>query len=180
MWPSFEGIWKSSQGRKAAVAAINPLVERSRQRLLGIPEIVWLDPYMIGFMTMLITLIAKREAKLKTSQALAHTQSSAWADITGMRGDLVGEEVALLSATRDEAFEIGCYNALVFGQTLYGGTANADADLSTLWDETTRGAQLDFELPSMEAQEKADAIAGLWADCFDAHVVEITTTRPTR
>lgn len=180
MWPSFEGVWKSGQGRKAAVATINPLVERSRQRLLGIPEIVWLDPYMIGFMIMLITLIAKREAKVRTSQALAHAQSSAWAAITGMRRDLVGEEVALLSATRDEAFEIGCYNALLFGQALYGGATTVDSDFSTLWEETTRGAPSAIELPTAEAREKEDAVAELWADCFDAHVLEITSTRRTR
>ena len=180
MWPSFEGVWKSGQGRKAAVAAINPLVERSRQRLLGIPEIVWLDPYMIGFMIMLITLIAKREAKVRTSQALAHAQSSAWAAITGMRGDLVGEEVALLSATRDEAFEIGCYNALVFGRALYGGAISVDSDWATLWDETTHGAPLAAELPTMEAREKEGALADLWADCFDAHVLEIASARAPR
>lgn len=182
IWHSLSDIWLAGRGRKAAVAAIAPLVEQSRRRMLGITDIVWLDPYMIGFMIMLITLVAKREAGIRTSGSLAQVQSSAWAEITGINRELIGEEVALLNATRNDAFEIGCHNALVFGQALYSCFLTIDADLPTLWEEASRGAPLEtgFAVPPTEARQRESEIAELWVDFFDARASEITRGRTTR
>lgn len=49
------------RGRRAAVTTIGPLVERSRAALNGIPDIAWRDPYLVGFMLTLITIVARVE-----------------------------------------------------------------------------------------------------------------------
>ena len=52
-------LLRARRGRKAAVAAIAPQVDASRHRLTGIPDAIWLEPYVVGFITALITLIAR-------------------------------------------------------------------------------------------------------------------------
>jgi hypothetical protein len=173
-WPLVKEFWRAGCGRKAAVAAIGPLVERSRSRLGGIPEGVWLDPYMIGFLVTLITLIAKREAQIYTDSGLAHVQSSAWAAITGMREDFFGEQVVALSASSKGGFSNGVHNALIFAQALYGGALADNDDDSALWERVSCGPPLADNLGTseIEAREKEDSIAELWAACFESQAVE--------
>jgi hypothetical protein len=49
---------------------------------------------------------------------LASVQSRSWAAITGLRSELIGDEICSLSAAHDERFEMGCRNALAFFQAL--------------------------------------------------------------
>ena len=111
-------LWRSRRGRRTAVATIAPLVERSRDRLHGIPDSIWLDPYMVGFVAMLITLVAKREVKEIDQPSLALVQCEAWAEITGMNSELIGEEILCLCTTENADFELGCHNALAFSEAL--------------------------------------------------------------
>lgn len=172
MWNWFLGLWKAHQGSRAAVAAVAPFVERSRVRFSGIPGVVWLDPYIVGFMVMLITLVAKREAAIGGGSALHHAQSTAWAAITGLKSDVIGEEVLLLSAGRQRDFEQGCRQALAFGQALYGTAATADADLYEAWEQVTRGAPLAHADPvrGLETEAKERHVSELWSELFDTAV----------
>ncbi|MCW5567025.1 MAG: hypothetical protein KIS84_02215 [Dokdonella sp.] len=99
------------RARKAAVAAINPHVERSRSRLHGISDAAWRDPYVVGFLAMLITLVAQKEESRLGDQALGLVQLDAWEEITRVKTSNIGEEICLLSANGDTAFLSGCRNA---------------------------------------------------------------------
>ena len=100
-------VWRMRQARKAAVASIAPFVETSRHRLNGIAESVWLDPYMVGFVGTLVTLAAERRSATLRTQAMGLVQADAWADITGARPDLIGEEICFLSAGPQQGLRNG-------------------------------------------------------------------------
>ncbi len=172
MWDWVLGFWKARQGSRAAVATVAPFVDRSRGRFSGIPDIVWLDPYLVGFMVMLITVVAKREAAISGGSALHHAQSAAWAAITGLKSDVIGEEVLLLSAARHRDFEQGCRQALAFGQALYGTVATDDADLYEAWEQVTKGAPLADADPvrGLETEAKERHVLELWSELFDTAV----------
>lgn len=119
MW-LMSGLWRTRRARRAAVSTIAPLTERSRNRPDGIPERIWLEPYMVGFLVMLITLLAKRDIDALDSQALGLVQSEAWSEVTGMRSDLIGAEVIHLSAAGNKTFELGCADAVAFDLALHG------------------------------------------------------------
>lgn len=104
-------LWKSRRARKAAVKTIRPLVERTRFVNGQITDDRWMDAYMVGFLTMLITLIAQRRVHSIGSEALGIVQADAWQEITGLPGELVGEEACLLSANGHREFMRGCTNA---------------------------------------------------------------------
>jgi hypothetical protein len=151
------GLWKTYRGRRAAVAQINPLVDGTRLRLGNIPDTAWQDPYVIGFLGMLITSIATYHTGSLDTDDLAAVQAGAWADITGMPGDLVGEEMCFLSASNDSRFISGCRNAEAFIQAL-------DAAVP-------RSEQLDEEhAPSPPAEREIRS--ALWSRYFDAHLLE--------
>ena len=102
------------RARKAAVSVLAPHVASSRRRFGAIPDGLWLDPYMVGFVGMLITLIARRAVGPLDANAMAMVQTEAWADISGMRAELIGEEIFYLSSVQDKSFAGGCGNARAF------------------------------------------------------------------
>jgi hypothetical protein len=167
MWPLIRGLWNTRRGRKAAVATIAPLVAKSRHRLDGIPERVWLDPYVIGFIMMLITLEARRAVNISDSQTLGAIQMEAWSDITEQRLGAIGEETLHLSAMEHKAFESGCENAIAFDLALYGTSAAGVADAAThRWD-----AALDLYATGPQQPVRAsDDVMALWQHYFELHV----------
>ncbi len=166
MWPLLSGLWKARRGRKAAVAVILPFVERSRQRFSPVPDAAWLDPYLVGFMMMLITLVARREVEVLDTQALALVQCSAWGEITGLKPDLVGEETLHLCATGDREFERGCRDAIEIDLALYKSliVRNSDLGFSRLH------AGFGFHLAGERVPEFDDIMA-LWDRYFDAQLM---------
>lgn len=163
MFHSLSGLWKARQGRRAAVAAILPLVERSRTRCQGITAGTWLDPYMIGFMMMLITLTARHKVREMDSLFLGLVQQEAWAEITGMRPELVGERALNLSASGSRMFALGCQNAIAFD------VAFSRSLESALFDDRrfAKDAGDDELSDGLDDQ----SVLALWADCFESHVV---------
>jgi len=152
------------RGRKAAVAALAPHVEASRHRLDGIPDGVWLEPYMVGFMSMLITLVAGRAANPLGQQAMGLVQIGAWAEITGMKPELVGEEICLLSSNSDGAFAAGCRNAAVFLDAYYG---------ESLAGEIANWARTGAEEPNIDRLHAGSDPAALWAHFFDTRIARM-------
>lgn len=165
MWPLIRGLWNARRGRKAAVAAIAPLVAKSHHRLNGIPERAWLDPYMVGFMMMLITLTARRAVNIPDSQTLGLVQSEAWAEITETALSPIGEETLHLSAVGHKTFELGCRNAIAFDLALHGTSVAGVADATV---ERT-GVAPDMDDPQEQMYESEDVLA-LWRHYFDSHV----------
>src|ERR1700720_3378215 len=105
------GLWRGRKGRKAATAVITPFMVETRRRLGVIHPPAWRDPYVVGFLGMLITLVATRVAGPLGPAVLASVQKGAWADITETEADLIGDEIAFLSAGHNNAFDLGCRNA---------------------------------------------------------------------
>lgn len=166
MWPVLRALWTARRGRRAAVAAIAPLVTKSRHRLDGIPDEAWLDPYIIGFMMMLITLTARRSVNISDSHTLGAVQAEAWTRITSMRLSAIGEETVHLSATEHEAFEAGCRNAVAFDLALYGTSVVGVADgMSAHVDEI----EIDMSGAPAAAGGR-ERILALWHHYFESHI----------
>ncbi|MGP9819628.1 hypothetical protein ACTZWW_06410 [Salinarimonas sp. NSM] len=161
-------LWKARAGRRAAVAALAPFVDRSRARLsarrveagvapddalppqglaalgrlggldrlaaLGDVEdtsdSIWLDPYLVGFLATLITLIAKRKAGPLKEEALALVQEGAFSELTGLDGTLLAVELVLAGHAPSRAFSQGCADAAGF-YTLLTGDAVLPGDEET-------------------------------------------------
>ena len=150
------GLWKTYRVRRAATAEIIPFVDGSRRRLGGIPDSAWHDPYVVGFLGMLITIIAVREASLDTDD-LAAVQAGAWGEITGMPRDAFGEELCFLGASQDNRFVSGCRDAESFFHALddfdHQRTPGFDAGAETL-----------------TALDESEAKSTLWSRYFDSHL----------
>jgi hypothetical protein len=151
-------LWRARRGRRAATTAISPLMNKTRQRLDGLPDSVWREPYVVGFLGMLITLHATRNAGSLGTAALASAQAGAWSDITGTAANLVGEEICFLSAAGDKAFDLGCRNAASFFEAM--DMLDRRSEESLLKDRVSPDACDDTE----------EGRSTLWARYFDAYV----------
>jgi hypothetical protein len=151
------GLWKTYRGRRAAAGQIVPLVEGTRLRLGTIPDTTWRDPYVIGFLGILITFIATRNTGSLDTDDLASVQAGAWTDITGMPGDFVGEEICFLSASNDARFMFGCHNAEVFVQAL---------------DAVRRQGERPDEGSGTSLVADREVRSTLWSRYFDAQLVD--------
>lgn len=151
-------LWRARRGRRAATTAISPLVDKTRQRLDGLPDSVWREPYVVGFLGMLITLLATRNAGSLGTAALASAQAGAWSDITGMAANLVGEEICFLTAAGDEAFDLGCRNATSFFEAV------------ALLDRRSEESLLKGRISLLGCGQVEDDRSALWARYFDAYV----------
>ena len=105
-------LYRAHRASRAVVRQIGPLIARSRTRLEDIPDQAWLQPYMVGFMGMLISLLARNASPTIGSQATGLVQQDSWARLTGCDACLIGEEMCLLSSQDDPKFAEGCHAAL--------------------------------------------------------------------
>lgn len=164
MRTTLQGLWKVRRGRRLVAATVTPLVELSRGRL-DFNAQTWLKPYVVGFMVMLITEIARRRLDPIDSDTLALIQSEAWEDITGLTANLVAEETIRLSTIRDPLFESGCRNAIVFADTLCHSVPSSHPD--TAWP----GFQEPLCKPAPHTfsafQDDNDFVIGLWQTLFE-------------
>lgn len=150
------GLWRAHRARRAAKSAILPLVEGTRIRCGAIPEVAWLDAYIMGFLATLITLFGTQKSGPLHADALAALQSGAWADITNMPGDLAGEQICYLSVAKDATFLQGCRNAEIFFQSLF--TAQAGLAPPAVQNESPD-----------ERPASGDELA-LWTHYFESHL----------
>ncbi|MCX2721285.1 hypothetical protein [Roseibium salinum] len=139
------------------MTSIRPLVDRTRFTNGDIADDQWLDAYMVGFLTMLITLIAQRRVQSIGSEALGIVQAAAWRDITGLPGELIGEEACLLSADSHGDFEQGCRNAATLYSVLMAQGQGSTAATATV-EEDAAGL-----LPALDDSD----IHALWSDYFE-------------
>ncbi|HLH51797.1 MAG TPA: hypothetical protein VKV96_20840 [Roseiarcus sp.] len=120
-------LWRARRARRAATVAIAPLVEATRRRCDGIPDTLWLDSYVIGFLATLITLFGTRRSGPLAADALAAAQSGAWSDITQTSGELAGEQICYFSLAQDTTFLQGCADAERFFHKLVDPRVEATA-----------------------------------------------------
>jgi hypothetical protein len=160
-------LWDTARAKRAAISTIGPLVEATRARLGGIPAAAWQQPYLLGFMSMLIALVAMHHARGRLrSDQLGLIQLEALARIAGVQDDRIGEQICFLSALDDESFLAGCRNAWLFLRAYHGEPAPADTD------------ELEGEIPD-DIDLATDVrpfgrggllAAALWRRCFERHL----------
>lgn len=165
MWRWVLDLSKVRRAHRAATAVISPMVEKSRHRLGGISDLTWSEPYMVGFMVMLITIAARIEAGKIEGEALCRVQAKSWEDITTIRSGLIGEEVLLLSTSHNRDFETGCRNAVAFGSMLVGNSILV-AGLGSGWQDRHR----DLQDADSDTMAERDDVSAAWERFFDAHV----------
>lgn len=141
-------LWKARQGRRAAVAAIAPLIARSHGSVGPIPARAWHDAYLLGFLSMLASLLAWKKVGRVSSQALGLVQAETLAALSGEVASVHGEEIFTLSMDQDPDFRDGCRQATVFHAALERFSNDAllagdwpldthqDDELHRLWNET--------------------------------------------
>jgi hypothetical protein len=155
------------KARKAAVATISPIVERSRHRLGAISDAAWSDPYMIGFMVMLVSIIARVESGRLTRNSMSHVQCKVFEDITSMRSDVMAEELLLLTTSRNRDFELGCRNAVAFGMILLGTPIPSEGAGMPREDRRSDLLEVEFAKPFVECED----VSAAWEQFFDARLL---------
>lgn len=105
--------WRAQKAVDVAVAAIKPYLSYSSSRI-GRRSVEGLHPYAVGFLGMLITLIAQHRYPSMGTRAIGHVQSRAWAELTQTGADLIGQEISFLSTNGDPDFQAGCISARMF------------------------------------------------------------------
>ena len=149
------------RARRAAVSAISPLVECSRQKFGAVSDETWSDPYVIGFIVMLITVAARESCRNLDEDSLCLVQILAWQDITSQYSGLIGEEILLLSQTPNAEFDDGCRDGLVLGKLLAAYQARTGA---------MSAADQSWEAAAMPADPSKDCILATWSQLFGRHV----------
>jgi hypothetical protein len=165
--------WHTARAKRAAIVAIAPLVASSRARLGCIPDATWQQPYMLGFLSMLIALVAvKHSGGGLDSNQLGLTQIGAFARITGIVDDSIGEQVCVLSAAGDGEFLSGCRNALLFLKAREGEHDPDDGDIADVCAELQRSGVAETGSPEDGASfGRGGAVAAaLWQRYFDSHI----------
>jgi hypothetical protein len=157
-------LWKAWRGRKAAVAAISPFLEASRFSLGSIPEAIWRDAYLVGFLAMLASLEAKRATGSLTSHALGLVQAEALAQLSGESADLLGERICSFSTEQDARFNDGCLQAIIFHEVLQGRMPEALYLQGPLASPSDSGAAAFTEYPD---------VRGLWARLFEVRAAAL-------
>jgi hypothetical protein len=161
------GMIEVRKGRRAAVATIGPLVEQSRARLNGIPDTAWRDPYLVGFMLTLITIVARIESRTLQDRELSVVQSQAWSAITDMNADLIGEDALTLSTAHSEEFQYGCHRATIVASRLCGTAAVISIGYEP-WQDA---------INEHDAGTSFNPATGNWADAFDAYIAALPSAQ---
>jgi hypothetical protein len=135
----------------------------SRRRLNGIEDRVWLDPYVIGFLSVLITQLAE-EAGVRSVSGLGSVQIGTWTDLTGDRSIAIGDEICRLSLNFDREFLDGCGNALRFLSEMqqFGGVKGVN------WPTAT-------QVPGVSDEASWKAAESIWQAYFDVRIRDTRT-----
>jgi len=164
-------IIRTTAAVRAATRTLNPMLAASRARLGEIPPRVWGEPYMLGLVMTLITLMAQHRCGGRlSSDDLGLVQLQAWSKVTGMPDDLAGEQLCRLSAGHDELFEWGCVRA---GHLFAQLRRESDAPSAAPGDEPEIDER--WWASGLSAETPPRASIGLWQLYFDERVQALTS-----
>lgn len=123
--------WDQWSARRAAIDTLSPYLQRTRAHLGEIPQIAWRDPYIVGFVTMIASLlILERSAGRISGEKLGLAQLAVWERVSGIVDPRVGEDILTLSAAGDELFLEGCRNARRFHGSLRKDLDQRDIEMT--------------------------------------------------
>lgn len=149
-------LWTIHSAQKAAIALLGPRVDGTRRQLGPIPQGAWLDPYIVGFITTLATIVAQRQTTGLGDTGLALVQSHVWSQLSGQSDTLIGSEIILLSLSDEPQFGRGCRAAMRF-------IAGLPSDMMAARQGWPGG------LVSLPAQQ-GDIDLDRWPDFFDRRI----------
>ncbi len=129
-----------------------PFIEETRRQFGSNCNGTWESPYVIGFLTNLITLVAMEAADPDPNDALGLVQSESWQALTGVSAHLIGEKISLLSMAENEDFYRGRGNAARFFDALIAHRSDM-LQLPTQAGTTTYGSSL---------QQPSSTLTHLW------------------
>lgn len=149
-------LWRARRARKAALRVLAPLVAGTRFRLGVIPDRTWSDPYIVGFLAMLITRVAQQRVGVLGPETLGLVQSEAFAALSGVSTDAIGQRILALSSGEDRIFEHGCNNGFMFAAAM----ESIDLPSSIAGDVD----------PQMHLSPGPGEIVELWISNFDRYL----------
>ena len=163
------------RARQSVNHVVVPLVEGTRKRVGDIPEIVWNEPYIIGYIATIITAVALEATKGKLKgDMLGHVQVSCWHDITGILNADIGDEILYLSRGPDDGFMAGIEAA--------AKVLTAESDTSLIVQqlpliparepESSTGDATGLSLP-LTAQQSLSDLELAWSEAFDEPVARL-------
>lgn len=153
---------RTRRAGKLVVAALGPLILRSSRRFHGIPSRAWLDPYILGFMAMLITALARTEHPTLSDADLCVLQASTWSELTEMDAELFGAEVVLLAESHDSQFLSGCCDAenVIAAISIAKASQQVDTPDSEAWAAVARTWEMTFDHRTMNIASDASISFG--------------------
>ena len=107
---------RQRHARRAAIVALAPLIADSLERQPVPPASIWYEPYLIGLLASLITIVARRAEPELDEEALGAVQMDAWGRLTGMNERHFAREMCSLCLDHDLAFLQGCDDALALAR----------------------------------------------------------------
>ena len=161
--------WIAGRERRSAVRLLEPYLGRTHWQA-GAAREVWLDAYLIGFLTRLITRsVARRRPQLgqgpRGQEALGLIQSEACGALLGITPDLIGQRILTLSLSDDPELHRGCGDAARFDEALArDGRAHREAALA---DELARGG------PPAAPTDAGLPCAALWDEYVGRRVGDV-------
>ncbi len=139
MWRghSLWSLWTARRARRAATDFLWPFFQRSSQMRGPLASANWSDPYVAGFVTTLITAIARDANGDLDEGALGLVQLESWSQLTRVDPAMIGERILSLSLAEDADFAVGCRNALIFRSALLQSDTGAPIgpESGHLWDQ---------------------------------------------
>jgi hypothetical protein len=103
-------LWSARRTSTLVTRTLSPAIGGTVLRLGGVPAHAWLDPYALGFVVTLVTLVAGT-LRNHGPQGLGFVQVDCWQRLTGVKDGALGERICLLSAGSDPAFMRGSRDA---------------------------------------------------------------------
>ena len=170
-------FFRVQKARRSVVDQITPLIDYTRARRGNLPDKIWRMPYMIGYLTMLISLLidAKTKGPL-TSDNLGLAQLEIWQKITGLNDENIGEQICALSAACDQNFANGCENAGRFFKASHGEARVDDDVVRAHFSDTVKEHVHEFDQPQTQTRlfgPNAIVTEPLWQRYFEDHLDEM-------
>ncbi len=135
-------LWAARRARRAATEFVRPFLQRSSRLRGPLASANWSDPYVAGFVTTLITTIAREASGGLDEGALGLVQLESWSQLTHVDPAMIGERILSLSLAEDADFALGCRNALIFRRTLLQSETEmplaaepVEPERAQLWDQ---------------------------------------------
>jgi hypothetical protein len=166
-------LLKVRRAKRAAIAVIEPFLAHSRTQMDPLPHYAWLEPHPLGFVTMLVTLLARNAVGNISSASLAMVQAETISALLDLEPEFAGEVISSLSMARDADFEEGSRAGIRFFCELAGvdlTIGTGQAGLVDAIDQVVRAAE-----PVQLNDQIFSHMLKTWLENIDQQLVTVST-----